>query len=272
MLAESGADTGQDLQDNQRKTIDEAIADCVRNISFHTRSSLMEILAAFVLISLVLFMMLQLARLQGTENDNKHTELLAKLKELQDYADSEAKEYQASLKYVTFLQNKKNPKAEDTKDLQHWKDNVAEQLKNVQSARTAVASGTKELADYRGKPIVSDTMLYGVGAFLVVILGIIASTYRIHLREISKNEQYKLAFLRIRIAANNATTPGFDGEVRTALTRNPFDVYPEDLSFSRRRKMESPIPGHPTTELATSILNRILDEVEIVFQPKKKGS
>jgi len=77
--------------------------------------------------------------------------------------------------------------------------------------------------------------------------------------------------MRIRIAANNASNTGFEGEVRTALTKGAFDSPIEESLLARRWKVESPLPGHPSSDLASSILNRLLEEVEVVLQPKGKG-
>jgi len=105
-----------------------------------------------------------------------------------------------------------------------------------------------------------------VAAFLVVF-GVMIAIYRFHLVEITKNEQYKLGFWRIRIAANN-TTEGFQTEVRRALTENAFSFEKSRSGFKRSKDLESPLPGHPASDLVTAVLNKLLDEVE--FSPSKK--
>jgi hypothetical protein len=106
-----------------------------------------------------------------------------------------------------------------------------------------------------------------MGSF-VVVFGVLVAIYRFHLVEITKNEQFKLGFGRIRIAANN-TSEGFQTEVRRALTENAFS-FEKPRQFSKRKDLESPLPGHSASDLVTAVLNKLLDEVE--FIPSKKKS
>jgi hypothetical protein len=118
-------------------------------------------------------------------------------------------------------------------------------------------------------PVFTDSMFYGAGALFVVIVGVFVGVYRFHLREITKNEQYKLGLMRIRVAANYSAQPGFDGEVRTALTKGAFDM-PQEMGVLGRRRIESPLPGHPSTDIATLFFNRLMEQVDVVLQPKAK--
>ncbi len=104
------------------------------------------------------------------------------------------------------------------------------------------------------------------GAF-IVIFGVLVALYRFHLLEITKNEQYKLGFWRIRIAANN-TSEGFQTEVRRALTDKAFSFEKARPAYKGLKELESPLPGHPAFDLVTAVLNKLLDEVE--FKPSKK--
>lgn len=263
----SEEDTGR------QKTIDEAILDCRRNISRHTFAPLFELVGALTLLAVVAFTVLELARIQNQENDARRLDLLSNLKESSGFAREADKSRIYAEEALSSLEKEfaKSPKTKDDAKLKSAAETVQAAQKRRDAARERLASASKELSAYRGKPVVSDNMLYGVAAILVLVIAIVSSIYRFHLREIAKNEQYKLAFLRIRIAANNAGTPGFEGEVRTALTRNPFDIQVEDASLFRRRNVESPIPGHPSSDLATSVINRLLDDVEFIVQPKGKG-
>jgi hypothetical protein len=101
-------------------------------------------------------------------------------------------------------------------------------------------------------------------AFVLIITGIILSIYRFHLKEISKYEHYLIGFHRIRIAGNNSTSK-YDDEVKMSLTRNAFE-----LSNEKKEKINNPLPGHPTTEITTYLLNKIFDKLEISKKDDKK--
>jgi hypothetical protein len=132
-------------------------------------------------------------------------------------------------------------------------------------------SAQKAYDDHFSRPLITETMTYATIVLIVIVVGVFTAMYRLHLREIAKNEQYKLGFRRIRVAANNAALPGFQSEVRTALTNHAFDSDQEPGWFAKRNKIESPLPGHPTTDIATAILNRLLESAEVVFHPKPKA-
>jgi hypothetical protein len=149
------------------------------------------------------------------------------------------------------------------------KTSVASRLEDEKLAK-AVYEKLKTDFQRKSPPVFTDTMLYGTGVLFVVIIGVFTGLYRFHLREVTKNEQYKLGLLRIRVAANSASLPGFDGEVRTALTSGAFDLPREPATFLARGRIESPVPGHPSSDIATLLLNRLLEEVEVVLQPKPR--
>ena len=82
------------------------------------------------------------------------------------------------------------------------------------------------------------------------------SFYRYHLKEISKIEKYYFGFLRIRIAGNNSET-GNDDLVKSSLT---YDAFSNPTS---NKKVESPIQGHPASDLYANIINKLLDKFEL---------
>jgi hypothetical protein len=103
------------------------------------------------------------------------------------------------------------------------------------------------------------------GLFLLTF-GIIVSLYRFHITEISRNEQIKLGFWRISIAARN-TSAGFQTEVRQSLTKDAF-VFNRKVQGGKNKEVESPIPGHPTSDFAAVMLNKILENMEINVSKK----
>ncbi len=101
---------------------------------------------------------------------------------------------------------------------------------------------------------------YLLYALFIIIFGVLTSFYRYHLKEISKLEQYYFGFLRIRIAGNNSLT-GYDDLVKDSLTRDAFTFE------SPSKKITSPVPGHPGSDILTNFLNKLLDKFELT--PKK---
>ncbi len=112
-----------------------------------------------------------------------------------------------------------------------------------------------------------DLILYGI---FILMFSIITSFYRFHQKEVSKFEQYLIGFHRIRIAANNSEK-GFDDEVRISLARDAFSYETNKGLFTKERKVESPIPGHPTSDIATLMINRIFDAIDIKERKSKRN-
>ena len=111
-------------------------------------------------------------------------------------------------------------------------------------------------------------MMFAFIGLFIVTFGIITALYRFHLLEISRNEQMKLGYWRIRIAARNPEK-GFQTEVRQALTKDAFS-FDKTGKPDKDEKLESPVPGHPFSELTTAVLNKILEkiDIEVVKKPK----
>ncbi|MDQ1164880.1 hypothetical protein [Flavobacterium sp. SORGH_AS_0622] len=102
-------------------------------------------------------------------------------------------------------------------------------------------------------------IIYGI---FILIFSIVTSFYRFHQKEISKHEHYLIGFHRIRIAANNSKNK-FETEVRTELTRDAFSYETHKAIFSKEKKIESPIPGHPTSDISVMLINKIFEAIEI---------
>jgi hypothetical protein len=129
---------------------------------------------------------------------------------------------------------------------------------------------TTDSTAHLAKPLVSDVVLYGCGAVILLIVGSLVGTYRFHLRELSKIEQNEVAFLRFRAAITHASTLGFDREIRAALVLNAFSTYGEAAAIVGATRIESPVPGHLPSDAATALLNRLLAELDIVVRAKGK--
>jgi len=120
------------------------------------------------------------------------------------------------------------------------------------------------LFNYKNIELTFGYILVGV---LIMVFAISMSIYRFHLNEIARAEHYKVGFMRIRVAANNYDKEGFHTEVREALTDKAFDF--STSSFFSSKKVESPIPGHPTSDLSAKILNKLLESIEVGVKKKQ---
>ncbi|BBO83925.1 hypothetical protein DSCO28_44910 [Desulfosarcina ovata subsp. sediminis] len=47
-------------------------------------------------------------------------------------------------------------------------------------------------------------------------------------------------------------------QVRDALTQNAFEY-----TTGKEKKVESPLPGHPSSDLVASVLDKLLENIEI---------
>lgn len=105
-----------------------------------------------------------------------------------------------------------------------------------------------------------DYIIYGI---FILIFGVISSFYRFHLKEISKQEHYLIGFHRVRVAGNNSKTK-YDDEVKISLTRNAFE-----FNIGKNEKISNPMPGNPSSDIAITLLNKVMDKLE--FKEKKKS-
>ena len=210
--------------------------------------------------------------MQGEENDQKRQVLRAEL------VDATTNLERLSVVRLSTEDDLKSASA-NAKDAKP-DSREAEILKLLQSRMDRLAAqqeaGAKERAKalekldkYKSPPLLTDTVLYGAAAVFVVLAGLLVGLYRQHVREVTRNEQMRIGFHRIRIAANNASSLGFGTEVRVALTLGAFDSTREEVS-SKGKKIDSPLPGHPGSDISSAILNRLLEQVDIVLQPRAK--
>ena len=141
-------------------------------------------------------------------------------------------------------------------------------LEQISEQVCAVGGGTldpEKIAAFASKASIYPFIVFGL---YLTVFGILIALYRFHMSEVSRNEQIKLGFWRIRIAARN-TTPGFQTEVRQSLTKDAFS-FDRKVKGEKGKEIESPIPGHPASELATSILNKVFDQIDVHVSKKKE--
>ncbi|ENG7507377.1 hypothetical protein ABVD54_005120, partial [Vibrio parahaemolyticus] len=96
-----------------------------------------------------------------------------------------------------------------------------------------------------------------LSAFCVVAFGVLMALHRYHLTEISKYEHYKLAFARLNIAQS------FDeraiDQIISSLTVDAFNV---KGGASNNGSVQSPLPGHPTSDLSALLVGKLLDNAK----------
>lgn len=102
-----------------------------------------------------------------------------------------------------------------------------------------------------------------VASLYIVVFGVLMAVYRFHLNEVARAEHYKTGFMRIRIAANNYDNEGFLTEVRQSLTDKAFDYSPSSVLGGKGKQVESPLPGHPSSDLSAMMLSKLLEGFEI---------
>jgi uncharacterized membrane protein len=106
-----------------------------------------------------------------------------------------------------------------------------------------------------------NTVIVSLIAATIGFVGISITQYRYHINEASRMEFYFIAFLRIRVAARNIKE-GWKSDVRTALTNGAFNFIPTSKIQKQKSEIDSPIPGHPTSDIATAAVNKLISLLE----------
>lgn len=122
----------------------------------------------------------------------------------------------------------------------------------------------------RSERPMSDTFAYLLFGSFVTVFAVLMATHRFHLSESSRMNHIRLGFMRIRVAGRN-TEPAWQSEVRHALTTGAFPTADAStgISFGKgKSRIESPLPGHPGSDLSTQILNKVLEKLEISLKPR----
>lgn len=136
---------------------------------------------------------------------------------------------------------------------------------NVDSAVYSIRSLPGQVSTVQVK--LNDIIQYIIYGIVILIFGVLTSFYRFRLKEISKYEHFLFGLYRIRIAAYGSNK-GFDDEVRHSLAHSAFKIDESQSVFKKAGKIESPIPGHPTSDMTTLLLNKILEGIEITTKRK----
>ena len=96
-----------------------------------------------------------------------------------------------------------------------------------------------------------------------MVFGVLMAVYRFHLTEIARAEHNKLGFMRIRVAANNYEKIGFQTDVRASLVNGAFNYDSQPMVSPKRKVVESPLPGHPSSDISTMLINKMFEGLEV---------
>jgi cell division protein FtsN len=264
-------------------TLDAAIVVCDQNIHRHSRLAAISMMSGVILLGVLVWFAGYYAHLTAGVRDKERFSLLSNLNEKlsalrENQNDSTLRYYQSERDTLEKAKPGQNAPDEEKKAWQAKLDDAQKKLteavennrKRQDAARADLASAQKAFDEYDSGALLSQELMLGLVALSGLIISVFTALYRLHQKEMAKNEHYKLGFSRVRVAANNAEREGFKSEVRSALTMDAFSA-PLDGFFGRKGKvLESPLPGHPASELATGMINKILDQVEVILKPKDK--
>ncbi|WDE07822.1 hypothetical protein SG34_013610 [Thalassomonas viridans] len=257
---------------SKENSLDEAINACESNIKAHRKASMMAIFCAIFLLAGLFLFTAQYAILTSGTSDSERLALLNDVEEKElritrlteeRYTDFSLERRQDELRVVI---SGLDEKPDDAKLIQS-KTNLEEEISGIIkkyderliSYQSDLEDAQMRLDEYIPKPILPNEIMLVLVSLTVIVISVFAALYRGHLNETTKNEHYLLGFYRVRIAANNAKLEGFQDDVRTLLVNGAFSIPSEKRSIAKD-KVDSPLPGHPTSEIATKVVNILLEK------------
>jgi len=237
------------------KSIDSAINDLDNQIDNHRKSANKVFLNAVFFPLIVYLSLLVVTALPeitdavcvGEVSNEKNSQAEVPIHEVQD------KKSASSLTKLDF--EARVARKEQSASLLAKADSGTPVTQDEQSASSLTKSGFED-----------NLFKYSLLTFSLIVFGVSISLYRFHLSEMAKSEHHRLAFLRIRVAANNYTSEGFQTEVREALTCRAFEY-----AVVKDKKVESPLPGHPGSDITAIVLNKILDNVDVRLKKERNN-
>jgi hypothetical protein len=245
----------------ESNSIDKSIEICEHHISKHRRS-------AFYMLSIILVLIGAFIALQSfqfvIERDNiDRLDEISSTARLTSYSVDHS--VQRSYEVIDLLD--KMYMAHDDSIIDATDKLILQTISDIQidtNQLSTTLSKLINLSDQAPKAIeaIPESTVYFVYGIFILLFGLVTSFYRFHLKEISKNEHYLLGFHRIRVAGNNSET-GYEDYAKYYLTKDAFAT----VDSGKSGKVDSPLPGHPTSDLSVEMLNKIFDRLEI----KKKG-
>jgi len=102
----------------------------------------------------------------------------------------------------------------------------------------------------------------GLLSLTLIGSGALAGQGRYYAKLAARFDLYATSFLRVRVAALNQEA-GYNEDIRRALLTDLFKV-PEAPSS---RRIKSPAPGHPGSDLAAALMNKLVDNIDLSLRP-----
>ena len=101
-----------------------------------------------------------------------------------------------------------------------------------------------------------DKIIYVTVFLMVVITGVFVSFYRLHLKEVVRNELLLVDFIRLRIVILKT-----DDDYQPLNEAMLLGLFSSNLPESTKRTVENPLPGSIVTDLATKISNKVIGAI-----------
>jgi len=255
------------------KSIDEAIVKCEQNVDRHRGEARM-IFRLIIFVLLSFFAVQGLFFIQTFYNRSVYSSLNESLKRSDSIIYKASRLNNGSVNVLKGLLTdsiKKLLKNNDKlvfSDYARDADTIESEIKKnnlaVIGAQEKIAKIPGDVNDRFLK--IDNSIIYIIYGVFILVFGVLTSLYRFHLKEIAKYEHFLFGFERVRIAGNNSKS-GYDDEVKISLSKDAFSPEVKVESKEIKRQVESPIPGHPTSDLAAALFSKILSAVEI--KPKR---
>ena len=132
-----------------------------------------------------------------------------------------------------------------------------DQLCGELSSNILLQLRTAEVVSLRDKSILVFSF-----AIFTLVFGVLMAIYRHHLIEISKCQYFRIAFMRIEAATDDILNGEDKSVLKSSLADRAFDY-----RSGKETKIEGPLPGHPTSDATTAIINRLLE----LLEPKNRA-
>lgn len=131
-------------------------------------------------------------------------------------------------------------------------------------------STVKDLEKYVPTLIIPNELIYGFGGLNIVLISVFTALYRFHQKEIVKNEYLQTGAFRIQAAiAMKKDNPDAD-KIAESLVNEAFLVERERIFQKKKKEVESPLPGYPSADILTAIINKLIESIDVIVKPKEK--
>ena len=97
-----------------------------------------------------------------------------------------------------------------------------------------------------------NSLILSLGLIFVAMFAVLMSIYRHHLNEVAKLQNAKLAFVRVGVALQSASTQGGRSLfAQAALLERAFEY--------RTGKEKGPVPGHPISDVSALLVEKLVE-------------